>query len=61
LVEVAMRILPKEQPARVLDLGVGSGAILLAILAERPLRQASALTSAMRRSPSRAATPRSWR
>jgi len=37
LVEVAMEILPKDKPARVLDLGVGSGAILLAILAERPL------------------------
>jgi release factor glutamine methyltransferase len=35
LVEVALELLP-EGPARVLDLGAGSGAILLAILAERP-------------------------
>jgi release factor glutamine methyltransferase len=36
LVEVAMETLPKGWPARVLDLGVGSGAILLAVLSERP-------------------------
>lgn len=36
LVEVAMETLPKGWPARVLDLGVGSGAILLSVLAERP-------------------------
>jgi release factor glutamine methyltransferase len=36
LVELALRHLPEDRPARVLDLGVGSGAILLAILAERP-------------------------
>ncbi|HYD85853.1 MAG TPA: peptide chain release factor N(5)-glutamine methyltransferase [Vitreimonas sp.] len=36
LVETALEILPKDKRARVLDLGVGSGAILLAILAERP-------------------------
>lgn len=36
LVETALAILPKEASARVLDLGIGSGAILLAILAERP-------------------------
>ncbi|MBC7769845.1 MAG: peptide chain release factor N(5)-glutamine methyltransferase, partial [Phycisphaerales bacterium] len=37
LVEAALQILPKDKPARVLDLGVGSGAIILAILTERPL------------------------
>lgn len=36
LVEVAMETLAKDRPARVLDLGVGSGAILLAVLSERP-------------------------
>ncbi|MGD9815674.1 MAG: peptide chain release factor N(5)-glutamine methyltransferase [Hyphomonadaceae bacterium] len=37
LVEEALRALPADRPARVLDLGVGSGAILLAVLHERPL------------------------
>lgn len=37
LVELAMEVLPKDAPTRVLDLGVGSGAILLSILADRPL------------------------
>lgn len=37
LVEAALRRLPTDRPARVLDLGTGSGAILLAVLAERPL------------------------
>jgi release factor glutamine methyltransferase len=37
LVEVAMETLAKGWPARVLDLGVGSGAILLSVLSERPL------------------------
>ncbi|UPT61210.1 MAG: peptide chain release factor N(5)-glutamine methyltransferase [Hyphomonadaceae bacterium JAD_PAG50586_4] len=36
LVEVAVETLPKGWPARVLDLGVGSGAILLSVLSERP-------------------------
>lgn len=36
LVEFALRTLAYDRPARVLDLGVGSGAILLAVLSERP-------------------------
>jgi release factor glutamine methyltransferase len=36
LVEAALELLPVDKPSRVLDLGVGSGAILLAILSERP-------------------------
>ena len=37
ILDVVLPALGEESPARVLDLGVGSGAILLAILAERPL------------------------
>lgn len=37
LVEAALTELAPDRPARVLDLGVGSGAILLTVLRERPL------------------------
>jgi release factor glutamine methyltransferase len=36
IVDHALRLFPEGGPFRILDLGVGSGAILLAILAERP-------------------------
>lgn len=36
LVETALALIAPDAPARVLDLGVGSGAILLAVLSERP-------------------------
>jgi len=36
VVEVALRDFPENAPWSILDLGVGSGAILLALLAERP-------------------------
>lgn len=36
IVDLALRAFPEAMPFYVLDLGVGSGAILLAILAERP-------------------------
>jgi release factor glutamine methyltransferase len=39
LVDAVLKALPEDQAARILDLGVGSGAILLALLAERPLAQ----------------------
>jgi release factor glutamine methyltransferase len=39
LVEAALENIPREVPRRVLDLGIGSGAILLSILAERPLAE----------------------
>jgi release factor glutamine methyltransferase len=37
LVNAVLKSLPAEEPMRILDLGVGSGAILLALLAERPV------------------------
>jgi release factor glutamine methyltransferase len=37
LVEAALRAMPNDRPVRVLDFGVGSGAILAALLTERPL------------------------
>lgn len=37
VVEAALKALAPDAPARVLDLGVGSGAILLTVLHERPL------------------------
>lgn len=37
LVEVGLEFLPPDKPTRVLDLGVGSGAVLLTVLSERPL------------------------
>ncbi len=37
LVETALKLLPPDTPVRVLDLGVGAGAVLLALLRERPL------------------------
>jgi release factor glutamine methyltransferase len=36
LVDALLKALPQSAPLRILDLGVGSGAILLALLAERP-------------------------
>jgi release factor glutamine methyltransferase len=36
LVDALLKSLPAEEPMRILDLGTGSGAILLALLAERP-------------------------
>lgn len=36
LVEAALAALPADRPLRILDLGTGSGALLLAVLSERP-------------------------
>jgi release factor glutamine methyltransferase len=37
LVEAALQKIPKDKPFKILDLGTGSGCLLLAILSERPL------------------------
>lgn len=37
LVEIALEHIPREKPARVADLGTGSGAVAIALAVERPL------------------------
>src|SRR5262249_50348538 len=37
VVETGLALLPADKPARILDFGIGSGAILLALLHDRPL------------------------
>ncbi len=39
LVEVALERVPLETPQRVIDFGIGSGAVLLSILSQRPLAE----------------------
>lgn len=40
LIEAALSLMPADRPCRLIDLGTGSGAIALTLLAERPLAEA---------------------
>lgn len=42
LVELSLRLIPKNQPCKIIDLGTGSGIIAITLAAERPHAQISA-------------------
>lgn len=42
LIELSLDLIPRDKPARIIDLGTGSGIIAITLAAERPLAQISA-------------------
>ncbi len=60
IVDEVLKAFPRAMSFNMLDLGVGSGTILLAVLAERPAAKGWASTFPKRPWPWRARTPPTW-